>query len=98
MKIEQEREASTMTAPAVEFSTEKCSNLQKFVETGHIFETRNDEKRKVCHVDTVGCNMAGELGLTTTYPKIGSTSLSRLEANAVFFRSSMKGKFYVYLL
>ena len=32
------------------------------------------------------------------YRKVTSTSLSRLEAHAGFFRLSMKGKFYVYLL
>ena len=32
------------------------------------------------------------------YRKVTSTSSSRLEAHAVFFRFSMKGKFDVYLL
>jgi hypothetical protein len=54
MKIEQEREASTMTAPAVEFSTEN----KKFVQTRQMFKTINDEKRKVF---TIGFSMAGEL-------------------------------------
>ena len=47
MKIEQEREAFTMTAPAMEFSTEE------FVETREIFPMRNDENRTLYLADTV---------------------------------------------
>ena len=43
-------------------------------------------------------NLVSNKPLEQYYCKVASTSISRLEAHAGFFRLSMKGKFDVYLL
>ena len=101
MKIEQEREASTMTAPAVEFSTEKYNNLQIFVELRHIFKMRDNEKRKVavaCKYNWFQYGWRIEVCLQPHTVKSRILAHLVLEAHTGFFRLSVRIKFYVYLL